>query len=71
MSEQKHSKPETWLRLARKCKDSDLAEYLRALAIEPSEASSHIQSEQQIARYHPEDEDMARRVGLIISEAMV
>ena len=56
-----------WLRLARKCKDSDLAEYLGKLAIEPNE-NSHAPA-YEIPGYRFEDKEVAQRVGAIISKA--
>jgi len=34
VSQHEHSEAETWLRLARKCNDTQLAEYLRTLAMD-------------------------------------
>jgi len=56
----------TWRRLARKCQNSCLAEFLGGLATDEEDSPT---SACQIPEYRFEDGDLAERVGAIISNA--
>ncbi|HKH21217.1 MAG TPA: hypothetical protein VKB53_10125 [Gammaproteobacteria bacterium] len=66
MSQHEHSEAETWLRLARKCNDTQLAEYLRTLAVD---AAKRVPGP-KIPDYSLGEQKLVQRVGTIISEAV-